>query len=430
MTHRHSGYVPHPSAQARRAAAWQKRLAGWSVAAAGLGFCASGAAVSSPAGVDAGSCIAPNTFMELTAQVAGTGRDAGGQNVVALGSYERFSPDGRFVLRSYSGAGLGNVSLMELPAFEGQVLRAYRTPFSNEAFPVQGSWRYLVDTDGAHYGLADVLQHERGARALFRGGMTGFYAAAAELPGEREGEIRIRSLSWPNSGGDEHQGEGALSARTLTVDTRSQRIVQDSGVQYLCGARVHEDGAMYALPMISVDGTEFAAMPQMPVQGQPTMRIFAFGTDGQGCHLQDTFLQASGKTVFGFADSAGGRAPLACEYRAQIWWYVRALHRAFNLAPPAQGAGDVLLASAFPGITRDGRVLYAATRRSCSVQGTQCTDRVGYMVADPWQSADFQAWRMAHAAEAAAQHFPRCVTREDVQRTRAEFARQRGLPGA
>ncbi len=385
-----------------------------------LGLLASLPVMAAASATDA--CIAPNTFVELTADVAGAGRDAGGQSVAALGSYERISPDGRFVLRSYSGAMLGHVSLMELPAFGDKVVRGYRTPLSNEAFPVQGTWRYLVDVNGSHYRLQDVLQQGAAARTLFRGGMTGFYAAAAELPGDQPGQVRIRSFSWPNaSGDDDTQGQGALSTRTLTVDVAQQRIVDDTGVQYLCRERSGVDGAMYALPMISVDGQEFATMPQMPVQGQPTMRVFGFGADGKSCELRDTFAHASGKTVFGFPGSQG--ADLAYEYRGQIWWYSRALRQAFNIAPPPARAGETLVASAFPGITRDGRIIYAGTLRQCTAAG--CRTRVGYTVADPYQSAAVLAWKQQHPQQAG--QLPRCVTRQGVLREREHFAGMHGL---
>ena len=381
---------------------------------------AGGLALAEPAD----ACIAPSTFIELTADVAGSSQDAAGQPLVPLGSYERFSPDGRFVLRSFSGARLGQVSLMELPAFGGTVLRAYTTPLQNEAFPVQGSWRWLVNVNGDHYRLQDVLRQQAQARPLFRGGMTGFYAAAAELPGDQPGQVKIRSLSWPNADGEDSMGVGSLSSRTLTVDLAQQRIVADSGRVYHCRDRAREDGAMYALPMLSVDGTEFAAMPQNPVQGQPTMRIYGFGDDGKGCGLRDTFAHASGKTIFGFP-GAGQGGDLAYEYRGQAWWYSRALQQAFNLATLPARAGETLTASAFPGLTRDGRVIYASTLRQCDAQGRHCRQRVGYTVADPYQSAGVQAWRQQHPARA--HQLPACITQEQVRQLRAGFAAEHGL---
>ncbi len=379
------------------------------------------------ASADMQACIAPSTFVELGADVAGTNQDAAGKEQVALGMYERISPDGRYVLRSFSGRKLGDVSLLELPAFEGRVLAAYSTPLSNEAFPVQGSWRYLVSISGQHYRFADVLREQTQAKPLFKGGMTGFYAVASELPGSRADEIRIRSVSWPNaSGNTDNQGIGALAARTLTVDTAKHRITADSGVQYLCRHRAAEDGSMYALPMISVDGTEYAAMPQMPVKGKSTMRIFGFGGSDGGCELRETFQHSSGKTIFGFPPRDGSGADVAYEYRGQIWWYSRALKQAFNLAPPPQVAGENLLASAFPGITRDGRVIYASTLRYCDSNNQNCRQKVGYTIADPYQSRAFQAFRQAHPEQT--KHLPACIRRADVHKERAAFAQLHGLP--
>lgn len=376
---------------------------------------------------DEQACIAPSTFVELGADVAGTLKDAEGKELVALGMYERISPDGRYVLRSFSGRKLGDVSLLELPAFEGQVLAAYPTPLSNEAFPVQGTWRYLVSISGQHYRFADVLRQGTQARPLFKGGMTGFYAVASELPGSRPGEIRIRSVSWPNASGNaDSQGIGALAARTLTVDTVKRRITADSGVQYLCRHRAAEDGSMYALPMISVDGKEYAAMPQMPVKGASTMRIFGFGNSDGGCELHETFQHSSGKTIFGFPQRDGSGADVAYEYRGQIWWYSRALKQAFNLAPPPKVAGENLLASAFPGITRDGRVIYASTLRHCDGNNQNCTQKVGYTIADPYQSKAFQAFRQARPDQT--KHLPACIRRSDVLKERAAFAGLHGLP--
>lgn len=386
------------------------------------------AALASATG-DGQACIAPSTFVELGADVAGTSTDSAGQARVALGMYERISPDGRYVLRSFSGRKLGDVSLLELPAFEGQVLAGYPTPLSNEAFPVQGTWRYLVSISGQHYRFADVLRQGAQAKPLFKGGMTGFYAVASELPGSHPGEIRIRSVSWPNaSGNSDQQGIGALAARTLTVDTAKHRITADSGVQYLCRHRAAEDGSMYALPMISVDGKEYAAMPQMPVKGTSTMRIFGFGNSDGGCELHETFQHSSGKTIFGFPQRDGSGSDVAYEYRGQIWWYSRALKQAFNLAPPPKVAGENLLASAFPGITRDGRVIYASTLRHCDGNNQNCTQKVGYTIADPYQSKAFQAFRQAHPEQA--KHLPTCIRRSDVLKERAAFAELHGLPSS
>ena len=242
--------------------------------------------------------------------------------------------------------------------------------------------------------------------------------------------MQIRSLSWPLGDGLDTQGQGSLTARTISVNTRTQRIVHDSGRVNLCGERSKIDGPMYALPMISVDGQEFSAMPQNPVQGLPTMRIFAFGADGKGCALRDTFTAASGKTIFGYrrADAPPAQlgGDLAFEAGGQIWWYSRQFGDSFALAPPLSLLGETAgewLPTAFPGLTRDGRVIYGATWQNCAQK--PCQRRVGYIVADPYQlpalRALLQRVRMAHLP-------PACITQADVLRERGRFAQERGLP--
>ena len=396
------------------------------------------AAIETEATDSAAQCIAPYQFIELQGRDTGLAGDGYGSSSAVLGAYERISPDGRLVLRSFSGRRLGDVAIVELPApdAEPRIVRSYRTPLTNEAFPVQGSWRYLVNPDGSHYALADVLQKGADAKVLFKGGMTGFYAAAAEVgesseQDEQSGVVRIRSLSWPLGDGLYAQGQGALQARTISVNVAQNRIIADTGRQILCRERRREDGSLYALPMIAPDGQEFSAMPQNPVQGQPTMRIFAFGADGKGCALRDTFTAASGKTIFGYrrADAPPAQlgADLAFEAGGQIWWYSRQFGDSFALAPPLSLLGETAgewLPTAFPGLTRDGRVIYGATWQNCAQK--PCQRRVGYIVADPYQlpalRALLQRVRMTHLP-------PACITQADVLRERARFAQERGLDG-
>ena len=394
------------------------------------------------------ACIPAHQFAELPAAIAGSQTDAYGKTTEALGAYERVSPDGRFVLRSYSGQKLGEVSLIEL-SLDGQVLRAIPTPLKNEAFPVQGSWRYLVDTNGDHYTFNSILRNIykdnqpnsllNGAQPVFRGGMNGFYAAASELPSAKSGHIRIRSLSWPNATGDSQtQGEGALVSRTIEVDTRRHAITFDSGPVFHCKERVRQDGPLYALPMISVSGEEFAALPQTPVQGKQTMRIFGFGEDGKGCDMRQAFDFSSGKAIFGFSQPAPKDkfpqaaqvtqpADLAWEYQGNAHWYSRELGMPFNLSPfelegRRAGADFEITASAFPGLTADGRVIYGAELKDCS--NGACRQRVGYIISDPYQSNAYRNFLLTYKGKARQQ----CITRAEVLKVRAEFEQRRALP--
>lgn len=377
------------------------------------------------------SCIAPVSYWPLEAALVG--QDA--QGVPALGTYERISPDGRFILRSYSAARVGAVSLIELPMAQGQPLRVYKTPLSNEAFPVQGSWRYLVDVDGRHFRFTDVIRRQGQAQALFQGGMSGFYAAASEMTNQvtpSDGLVWIRSMSWPQ-GGRDGQGTGPLQIRTLGLRDTGENgqtggevsVVRDSGAQYICGSRGVTDGSEYTLPMISVDGTEFSAMPINPSQGAPSMRVY--GLDPQAlatshpCDLRADLQATPGKAVFGFP-TPGTPAMLAYTHNGSVYFVDRR----------PEGVGQVfriddlktrVLASAFPGITRDGRIVFGASWQQCDPKGP-CHEQAGYVIADPLQNADYRQTMASRGVK-----LPKaCTTEADVSRERRAFAAYQGLP--
>jgi len=119
-------------------------------------------------------------------------------------------------------------------------------------------------------------------------------------------------------------------------------------------------------------------------------------------------------------------ADLAWEYRGQAFWYHRLLQRPFNLAPfELEGrilnADFELTASAFPGLTRDGRVIYGATLKDC--QNGTCRERMGYIISDPFQSNDYQNFLKTYKGPARRQ----CVTAGDVQKVRASQSQALGL---
>ncbi|MFV0678875.1 hypothetical protein [Ottowia sp.] len=374
------------------------------------------------------ACVPPISYLPLDGAVVGLDT----RDVPALGTYERISPDGRYVLRSYSGAQWGRVSLMELPASEAGPIKAYRTPFDNEAFPVQGTWRYLVDVNGAHYRFADVLRLQAQSKPLFKGGMTGFYAAASEMAvnarslkptAEKPQTIFVRSLSWPQSAHPDQQGVGPLQIATLTVrdDGQQAQIIQTDGPHFICGGRAALDGNVYALPMISIDGAEFSAIPQVPRQGKPTMRVYGLGAasgEPAPCDLRADLGFSPGKAVFGYPSGATS-AWLTYSDLGHVYVYDRGLATTFRLA---HGRHRVL-ASAFPGLTRDGRVIYGATWRDCP-DAKICPERAGYVIADPYQSDDYRNfWH-----QRAEQPPKACITQQEVDAERARFAQMHGLP--
>jgi hypothetical protein len=366
------------------------------------------------------ACIAPMTYLPL--DPAQVGADANG--TAAIGTYERISPDGRFILRSFSGAQLGQVSLVELPAQGSGPIRAHRTPLSNEAFPVQGTWRYLVDVNGDHYRFAQVLREQTRARPLFRAGMTGFYAVATEMPAGKPGQIAIRSISWPQGAGGD-QGTGPLQAETIMVqdDGAKARVESSTGVQFICTQRNAIDGDVYALPMLSIDGRELSAIPQVPRQGQPTMRVYGLAdqpmASSHPCDLRADLGLMPAKAVFGFPSAAGGPVRLVYSDLGDVYVYDRALKATFRL----DHARHRVLASAFPGLTGDGRVIYAATWHDCAGDAKACPERAGYVVIDPYQAASYRQYWQAQGKTP-----PRaCITQSEVIRQRAAFAQRQGI---
>ncbi len=369
------------------------------------------------------TCVPPLSYLPLDSASVGLGSDG----FPALGTYERISPDGRFVLRSYSGAKLGQVSLMELPMVEGGSIRSYRTPLSNEAFPVQGSWRYLVDVDGTHFRLRDVLRLQSQASPLFQGGMRGFYAAASEvepaLPADRS-LVWIRSMSWPQ-GDRSGQGTGPLQVRTIGVKDTGERaeVVSDTGPQFICAERQAVDGGVYTLPMISVDGREFSAIPINPKVGRPSMRVYGLSSEVPGqahsCDLRYDLQTSPGKAVFAFAGASS--AMLTYTDNSSVYFVDRrqALNdQVFRI----EDVHSEVLASAFPGFSRQGLIVFGATWKECP-SGRDCVKRAGYVVADPYQNLDYRR----QLARTGLKPDKACVTRDDVLAERKRFAQAHGL---
>lgn len=281
--------------------------------------------------------------------------------------------------------------------------------------------------DGRHFRLSDVLRQQERAQPLFQGGMRGFYAAAAELTPVASADpslVWLRSMSWPQ-GDRAGQGTGPLQVRTLGVRDAADgvTVVHDTGPQFICGSRSGTDGGVYTLPMISVDGLEFSAIAIHPQRGKPSMRVYGLSPDPAGaahpCDMRHDLVASPGKAVFGFPGQHP--APLTYTDNASVFFVDRrpALRdQVFRI----EDRHHRVLASAFPGLTRDGRILFGATWELCSAGGP-CEAHAGYVVADPYQNADYreQLQRQGLTAD------KRCITRADVLRERQRFAAERGL---
>lgn len=116
-----------------------------------------------------------------------------------------------------------------------------------------------------------------------------------------------------------------------------------------------------------------------------------------------------------------GSANLAYEYKGQAWWFNRALNLSFNIAP-FEADGSIIRkvdASAFPGITKDGRVIYGATWERCEAASSKaCKIEGGYVVSDPYQSNAYIQFALQSKLTAS----KACVTHADVERERLDFS--------
>lgn len=382
----------------------------------------------------ANNCIPANEYVPFTG-VAAKANKNGDPNGPPMGSYMRISPDGKYVIRSLSGDHLTRVTLMELREKEGggKEAVAYKTDFAVEAFPVQGTWRFVNDTNGDHFLLRDVLQKQTDAKKQFKGGMTGFYATAAELPGGTDASRRIRSLAWPDP------DKGQASLKNMEVEFKknadgSYSKVSETSRNYMCDNLKDSDGNAFTLPMISQDGKEFAAQPLYAKDRdtKPGIRIYEFGENLKDCRLVDSTGFSASKLIFGFAKD-GKKAPLTFLGAPSsggangVHVYDRELKRAFYIG---DRSASVVAVDSFPGMTKDGRVIYGAKWNECKqgVGASKCELKTGFVIADPNQSEDMKNFRKENPGAAA--HIKECITKAEVRKVEEEQRLLYGLGAA
>jgi hypothetical protein len=77
-------------------------------------------------------------------------------------------------------------------------------------------------------------------------------------------------------------------------------------------------------------------------------------------------------------------------------------------------------ASAFPGFSRDGRIIYAATWKRCNgASERECAQEAGYVVADPYQSNAYKAQLLQNKLPPTKS----CITVQDVADERRAFSK-------
>lgn len=328
---------------------------------------------------------------------------------IALGAYSRISPDGNYVLRSLSGQFLSTVTLMKLPEITDSVkkAKAIETSFDNEAFAVQNTWRFLVEIGRQHHQLNSVVTSGKKSQEDFKAGVSGFYTTAAEINDEN-GVATIRSLSWPNN---DNSGQGQLYNRVYQVSKgidSKYSVLAETGNKYLCNNLKKTEGTVFTLPMLSMDGREFSAMPVNPKDGQSTTRIYRFSENNADCELVDDLKVTVSKLIFG--PMIGDRKGLVSYFAGQIYVYDRILKSHLEIS----GFPTSVSVDGFPGFTRDGRIVVAAHWNDCN--GGQCKTRSGYIRIDPYQT---QQLRQVNQTKGYENHYPSCITFDEVAKAKA-----------
>lgn len=351
----------------------------------------------------------------------------------APGYYQRMSPDGRFVIRSFSGAGLGMVSLLEIKKSSNGELVAvpYKTDLANEAFALLSTFRFVVDIDGKHYQIKDIIESGPKAKSRFRAGAIGVYAASTELAGGKENDFTIRSIAWPGSGAnDDSRGTGVLymmesrvtkepgDLATASASASASDYKVRSEKRYeLCKNLKNSEGRIYTTPMISISGDEFAARPLDPADKNPSMRIYKILPEGKCEKVADLGVESE-KAYFG-VNSAGKPAPLLFVNQGLHLWD-RETDLRFNLASsrkPFQITG-------FPSMTKDGRVMVAAKWNECPSE-KDCKETHGYIRLDPNQSEDVLAYKSENPKRAS--WMKKCILESEVRTVEQEQAQIYGL---
>ncbi|MBC7420142.1 MAG: hypothetical protein H7328_05390 [Bdellovibrio sp.] len=366
-------------------------------------------------------CIAPVEYVKFT----GVAAQPESNGSVTLGTYSRISPDGKFVLRSIAGSHTSKVTLNEIfTNTNGKKLaRSYNTRMDNEAFPVQGTWRYVVDPGGDHYQPKEILNKQKDARKSFNGGINGFYTAAAELPSLDPNSIKILSLSGPTTSNNE-----ATELTTAVVYLKKNSSGQyefdkESKRTSICGNLKNEK--MFTMPMISVDGTEFSAVPTSPANGKPSSRIYKL--EGANCILDDDLGFITAKTIFGFARD-GKKAPVIFMGNSVmdseevgkkinvsgVHYYDRDLKKSFYIGDRSTD----LQVDAFPGATKDGRIIVGAKWKE--IQKDVPVEQSGYVIMDPFQSESMRKLPDHMRPK-------KCITRSEVAAAEKEQAGIYGL---
>lgn len=298
-------------------------------------------------------CIAPREFVPFP---AGT-----------PGQYHRVSPDGNFVIQSFSSEGFGDVSIVDLrrdPATGKRPGRIYKTPMANETYPVEGTWRYIASPGRwiramEYFRMEDLLRDQDKTQFFFSGSFGEFYHTCAELPGSTAENVKFRIMGWTKLAYVDYDVKlnpnGSLNGEPKSTSSK-----------WLCQNIASKEGFELVQPILSKDGTELAGIPQNA--RNPSMRIYKILENGDCERVLDLGFQTA-KISFGFA-VPGKKGRVTFTNADDIYIHDRDEGLTFAVGDRHRETGY-----SYPGLTRDGRVIYLVSRDG----------QMGYSIVDPYQ---------------------------------------------
>lgn len=275
------------------------------------------------------------------------------------GMYHRVHPSGDYVLASGAyGEGHTSVSIWDLKNLDKGHAKVIKTPMVDETYPVEGSWKLFASPnhDGGtmkYFKFSDIKAKQEQATEIFSDSEHNqYYHSSAELPGSTGRKMKFRTMLWQNSVYRDYEVSFDANGK-MTKETHTETKVACGNKQQLSS------------PILSKDGSEVATQ-----DGNGHTVIYKIKADGS-CDLVDEFGFDTGKVNFSYGNGsqvvfqASVRQDVNGnqEYVNGIWIYERCKAPApagckrgpRRLSTPADSDN-----ASYPGMTKDGRVIYIA----------------------------------------------------------------------
>lgn len=274
------------------------------------------------------------------------------ENAPSPGMYHRVHPSGNYVMasgvtNSYE-YGVAIIDLTKKDAAGKIQAKLVKTPMINETYPVEGSWSHLASplhNDGMrYYKFSEVLEKEDKADPVMNDKRhSNWYHSAAELPGSTPTKYKFRTMLY----GEQY--------RDYTIEyNQNGKVTKTENTDTMNACR-NLTGALDS-PILSKDGTEVAGRTN---EGTTIYKIKPDST----CEVVDVIPFHTSKVNFSYPKPPKkgqvvfkGNANIMVDGSPQrvsgVFLYDRDTKTTTRLS------GDNDDEPSYPGMTKDGRVIY------------------------------------------------------------------------